>query len=61
MGSARRSQEARDRAQAIARGEELEAKRQQLKSRRSDVGGSDRGVADQLEAETQKLSARSRR
>ena len=56
MGSARRSQEARDRAQAITRGEELEAKRQQLKSRRSTLEAQIAALHDQLEAETQQLS-----
>ncbi len=56
MGSARRSQEARDRAQAISRGEELEAKRQQLKSRRSTLEAQIAALHDQLEAETQQLS-----
>ena len=57
MGSARRSQEARDRAQAISRGEELEAKRQQLKSRRSTLEAQIAALHDQLEAETQQLSS----
>jgi circadian clock protein KaiC len=57
MGSARRSQEARDRAQAISRGEELEAKRQQLKSRRSTLEAQIAALHDQLEAETQMLSS----
>ena len=57
MGSARRSQEARDRAQAISRGEELEAKRQQLKSRRSTREAQIAALHDQLEAETQQLSS----
>ena len=56
MGSARRSQESRDRAQAISRGEELEAKRQQLKSRRSTLEAQIAALHDQLEAETQQLS-----
>ncbi len=57
MGSARRSQEARDRAQAISRGEELEAKRQQLKSRRSMLEAQIAALHDQLKAETQMLSS----
>ena len=57
MGSARRSQEARDRAQAISRGEELEAKRQQLKSRRSTLEAQIAALHDQLDAETQMLSS----
>ena len=57
MGSARRSQEARDRAQAVSRGEELEAKRQQLKSRRSMLEAQIAALHDQLEAETQMLSS----
>ena len=56
MGSARRSQEARDRAQAISRAEELEAKRQQLKSRRSALEAQIAALHAQLEAETQQLS-----
>ncbi|MGZ4331066.1 MAG: ATPase domain-containing protein, partial [Solirubrobacteraceae bacterium] len=57
MGSARRSQEVRDRAQAISRGEELEAKRQQLKSRRSMLEAQIAALHDQLKAETQMLSS----
>ena len=57
MGSARRSQEARDRAQAISRGEELEAKRQQLKSRRSMLEAQIAALHDQLKVETQMLSS----
>lgn len=57
MGSARRSQEARDRAQAISRGEELEAKRQQLKCRRSMLEAQIAALHDQLKAETQMLSS----
>jgi circadian clock protein KaiC len=57
MGSARRSQEARDRAQAISRGEELEAKRQQLKSRRSMLEAQIAALHDQLDAETHMLSS----
>jgi circadian clock protein KaiC len=57
MGSARRSQEARDRAQAISRGEELEAKRQQLKSRRSTLEAQIAALHDQLDAETHMLSS----
>ena len=57
MGSARRSQEARDRAQAISRAGALEAKRQQLKSRRSALEAQMAALHDQLEAETQTLSS----
>jgi circadian clock protein KaiC len=57
MGSARRSQEARDRAQTIARAAELEAKRQQLKSRRSMLEAQIAALRDQLQAEMQELSS----
>ena len=56
VGSARRAQELRDRAEADAYGLELDAKRRRLQSRRSALEAQIAALRDQLEAETLELS-----
>ena len=56
MGSARQLQEARERAEAIAQGAELDAKRLRLEYRRSAQEAQVAALRAQLEAETLELS-----
>ncbi|MGI8572600.1 MAG: circadian clock protein KaiC [Solirubrobacteraceae bacterium] len=56
MGSARRSQEARDRAELTVRTLELDAKRSRLDSRRSALEAQIAGLRDELASETLELS-----